>query len=146
MIPAAGTPPYLAVSVFGHALTGPANILRTMKSAGVKSFICESSLGIGSAAGRGGVFATLIVYPMILPFYSFDKLRQEKLIEESDLDWTLVRPAALTNGAAGGQYRHGPKAGSYFLPVRISRADVATLMLQELTDDRYLGSAVGLCH
>ena len=125
---------------------GTANILRAMKSAGVNRFICESSLGIGSTAGRGGVIATLIVYPMILPFYSFDKLRQEKLIEESDLDWVIVRPAALTNGAARGQYHHGPKAGNYFLPVRISRADVAAFMLQQLTDDRYLGSAVGLCY
>ncbi len=125
---------------------GTANILRTMQSAGVNRFICESSLGIGSTAGRGGVFATLIVYPMILPFYSFDKLRQEKLIEESDLDWVIVRPAALTNGAARGHYRHGPKAGNYFLPVRISRSDVAAFMLQQLTDDRYLGSAVGLCY
>lgn len=124
---------------------GTANILRAMKSAGVHRFICESSLGIGSTAGRGGVIATLFVYPIILPFYSWDKLRQEKLIEDSDLDWVIVRPAALTNGAARGQYRHGPKAGNYFLPVRISRADVAAFMLQQLTDDRYLGSAVGLC-
>jgi len=125
---------------------GTANILRAMQSAGVDRFICESSLGIGSTAGRGGVFATLFVYPIILPFYSWDKLRQEKLIEESDLDWVIVRPAALTNGAARGQYRHGPKAGSYLLPVRISRADVAAFMLQQLSDDRYLGSAVGLCY
>lgn len=125
---------------------GTANILGAMKTAGVQRFICESSLGIGSTAGRGGVFATFFVYPIILPFYSWDKRRQEKLIEESDLDWVIVRPAALTNGAARGQYRHGPKAGSYFLPVRISRADVAAFMLQQVTDDRYLGRAVGLSY
>ena len=125
---------------------GTANILRAMKNARVQRFICESSLGIGSTAGRGGVFATLFVYPIILPFYSWDKLRQEKLIEESDLDWVIVRPAALTNGAARGKYRYGPKAENYFLPVRISRADVAAFMLQQLSDDRFLGSAVGLCY
>ena len=113
-----------------------------MQSAGVNRFICESSLGVGSTAGRGGVFATLVVYPMILPFYSFDKLRQEKLIEESDLDWVIVRPAALTNGAARGEFRHGPKAGSYLLPVRISRADCRRLHVPT-TDRRSLSRQCG---
>ncbi len=125
---------------------GTANLLRAMKSAGVPRLICESSLGVGSTAGRGGVFATLFVYPIILPFYAWDKLRQEKLIEESDLDWVIVRPAALTNGAARGKYRSGPKAGNYLLHASISRADVAAFMLQQLSDDRFLGSAVGLCY
>jgi uncharacterized protein YbjT (DUF2867 family) len=125
---------------------GTANILRAMQSAGVARFICESSLAIGNTAGRGGLLATFFLYPLILPFYVWDKLRQEKLIEESDLDWVIVRPAALTNGAARGQYLHGPNVGSYVLPVRISRADVAAFMLQQLTDDTYLGSATGLCY
>ena len=125
---------------------GTANILRAMQSAGVGRFICESSLAIGNTAGRGGLLATFLVYPLILPFYMWDKLRQEKLIEESDLDWVIVRPAALTNGVARGQYRHGPNVGSYILPVRFSRADVAAFMLQQLTDDTYLGRATGLCY
>lgn len=125
---------------------GTANILRAMQSGGVGRFICESSLGIGNSAGRVGPLATLFVYPLILPFYAWDKLRQEKLIEESDLDWVIVRPAALTNGAARGRYRHGPKVGSYLLPVRISRADVADFMLRQLTDDHYLGSAPGVSY
>ena len=125
---------------------GTANILRAMENAGVARFICETSLAIGNTAGRGGLVATFIVYPLILPFYMWDKLRQEKLIEESDLDWVIVRPAALTNGAARGRFRHGPNVGSYVLPVRISRADVAAFMLRQLTDDAYLGSATGLCY
>ena len=125
---------------------GTANILRAMQSANVPRLICESSLALGNSAGRGGLIATFFLYPLILPFYVWDKLRQEKLIEESDLDWVIVRPASLTNGPARGQYRHGPEVGSYLMPVRIARADVAAFMLQQLTDDRYLGSAVGLCY
>jgi putative NADH-flavin reductase len=125
---------------------GTANILRAMQSAGVARLICESSLGIGNSAGRAGPLATLFAYPLILPFYVWDKLRQEKLIAESDLDWVIVRPAALTNGRARGEYRHGLEAGSYFLPVRIARADVADFMLRQLTDDHYLGSAPGVCY
>lgn len=125
---------------------GTANILRAMQNCGVARFICESSLGIGNSAGRVGPLATLFVYPLILPFYAWDKLRQEKLIEESDLDWVIVRPAALTNGAARGQYRQGPNVGSYLRPVRIARADVADFMLRQLTDNHDLGSAPGVCY
>lgn len=125
---------------------GTANVIRAMQSAGVSRLICESSLGVGSTAGRVGPIGTLFVYPLILPFYVWDKLRQEKLIEESDLDWVIARPAALISGAARGQYRHGPDVGSYLLPVSVSRADVADFMLQQLTDDRYLGTAAGICY
>ena len=125
---------------------GTANIVRAMQDAKVPRLVCESSLALGNSTGRGGLIATFFVYPLILPFYVWDKLRQEKIIEESDLDWIIVRPAALTNGAARGQYQHGPNVGSYVLPVRISRADVADFMLRQLHDDQYLGSAVGLSY
>ncbi len=125
---------------------GTANIVRAMKSAGVPRLVCESALAIGNTAGRGGLVATFFLYPLLLPFYMWDKLRQEKVVEESDLDWVIARPAALTNGPARGQYQHGRNVGSYIMPMRISRADVASFMLKQLRDDTYLGTAVGLCY
>jgi len=125
---------------------GTANIIQAMQSANVPRLICESSLGVGSTSGQVGLIGNLFVYPLILPFYSWDKLRQEKIIEESDLDWVIIRPAKLTDGAARGQYRHGPEVGGYFMPVSIARADVAAFMLEQLRNDRYLGSAVGICY
>jgi putative NADH-flavin reductase len=124
---------------------GTGNILRAMKSRGVSRFICESSLGVGDAVGRLGLPATFLFVPLILPFYFWDRLRQENLIEESDVDWIIVRPATLTNGPARGDYRHGPKVGSYIVPKRVSRADVADFMLKQLTDDTYLGQATAVC-
>lgn len=125
---------------------GTGNILRAMKGCHVARFICESSLGVGNTAGRLGLPATFLFVPMILPFYLWDRVRQEKLIEESDTDWIIVRPAALTNGSARGSYRHGPNVGSYIWPNRISRADVADFMLKQLNDDTYLGTAPGVCY
>ena len=66
-------------------------------------------------------------------------------MEEGDCDWVIVRPATLTNGAARGEYQHGD-VGSYFLPTRVSRADVADFMLNQLHDDFYLGTAPGICY
>jgi uncharacterized protein YbjT (DUF2867 family) len=123
---------------------GMRNILRAMKACDVPRLICETALGIGNSVGRLGLPHTFFILPLILPFYMWDKLRQEQLIAASDRDWVIVRPGVLTNGDARGSYRHGPKVGSYLWPVKISRADVAGFMLKQLTDDAYVGEAPGV--
>lgn len=123
---------------------GTRHLLRSMEAHGVPRFVCETSLGIGSSAGRMGLYYTLFVIPTVLPFYFWDKARQERLIAESRTAWTIVRPGALNNGPRRGRYRDG-NVGSYFGTVGISRADVAAFMLDQLDDDRYLNAATGVC-
>ena len=123
---------------------GTRNILRAMKTCNVPRLICETSLGIGSAVGRGGLFNTLFVIPFILPFYFWDKVRQEEIIAESDRDWVIVRPGHLTNKAARGRYRHDLNLGHFVVGPSIARADVADFMLKQLTNDDYLGTAVAV--
>ena len=91
-----------------------------------------------------GLYYTLFVIPVILPFYFWDKTRQERLIAASNTDWVIVRPAVLTNGRKRGSYRSGPRIGSFLWTVRISRADVADFMLMQLTDDANLRTAPGV--
>ena len=62
---------------------GTRNILRAMEAHGVQRLVCETSLGIGDSAGRMGLYYTLFVIPAILPFYFWDKTRQERVIAES---------------------------------------------------------------
>lgn len=126
---------------------GTRNLLQAMETHSVPRFICETSLGIGSSAGRMGLYYTFFTLPVILPFYFWDKTRQEQLIARSDTAWTIVRPGVLTNGAKRGDYRHGTGSdiGSYLWTVRISRADVAEFMLDQLTETAYLGAAPGVC-
>jgi putative NADH-flavin reductase len=123
---------------------GMRNILRAMKSCGVPRLICETALGLGNAAGRLGLPGTFFMVPLVLPFYFWDKARQEDLVMASDRDWIIVRPGMLKNGPARGTYRYGPDAGNYFWPFPISRADVAAFMLKQLRDDTYLGLAPGI--
>jgi nucleoside-diphosphate-sugar epimerase len=123
---------------------GMRNILRAMNACDVPRLICETALGIGNSVGRLGLPHTFFILPLILPFYMWDKLRQEEVITASDRDWVIVRPGVLTNGEARGSYRHGPRVGSYLWPVKISRADVADFMLKQLTDDTYVGVAPGV--
>jgi putative NADH-flavin reductase len=124
---------------------GTRNILRAMEAHGVPRLVCETSLGIGDSAGRLGLYYTLFIIPVILPFYFWDKTRQEKLIVASRVEWVIVRPGVLTNGDKRGRSRHGRDVGSFLMTVRISRADVADFMLNQLASETYLRAAPGVC-
>lgn len=123
---------------------GTRNILRVMDGHGVRRLVCTTSLGIGDSCGRLGLLYTLFVIPMILPFYFWDKARQERLIAASSAEWIIVRPGALTDGDRRGRLRQGRGAGNPLWTVRVSRADVAAFMLDQLESDTHLRSAPGV--
>ncbi len=124
---------------------GTRNILRAMEAHGVPRFICETSLGLGDSAGRMGLYYSFFVIPVVLPFYFWDKTRQERMVAASSRDWVIVRPGTLTNGKRRGRLRHGHHVGSFLWTVRVSRADVADFMLNQLASDEYLRAAPGVC-
>jgi nucleoside-diphosphate-sugar epimerase len=123
---------------------GTRNLLRSMETNAVPRLVCETSLGIGDSAWRMGLSYSLFVIPVVLQFYFWDKTRQERAIASSSRDWVVVRPGALTNGPARGDYRHGSGVGSFLRTVRISRADVAGFMLRQLVEDTCLGTSPGV--
>ncbi len=123
---------------------GTRNIMDAMSKNQVKRFICITSLGINDSRFKLGLYYTFFTIPVILFFYFLDKSKQEKLIMESDLDWTIVRPGQLTNGKLRTNYHHDVKAGHYLLTKMISRASVAHFMLENLESDIYLQKAVGV--
>ncbi|TIS64764.1 MAG: hypothetical protein E5W93_02005 [Mesorhizobium sp.] len=85
-----------------------------------------------------------IVAPLVLRHEVADHEAKERLIAQSDLDWTIVRPPKLGNGPATGRFRHGDgiRAGS-LLPT-LARADVAAFMLAQVSDTTYSRKAVTL--
>lgn len=123
---------------------GTGNLLQAMRAEGARRLVCETSLGIGGSAGRMGLYYTFFVIPAILPFYFWDKTRQERAIAASGLEWVIVRPGALTNGPPRGSCRHGPQAGGFVRTRSIARSDVAAFMLDRLGSDDYLRDAAGI--
>jgi putative NADH-flavin reductase len=113
------------------------HIIDAMKEHGVSRLICLSAYGASETKDTA-------LYSKVLRFFIGkrveDKDRQEELIRGSGLDWVLVRPPLLTNGARRGRYRAG-----FDIPVMlfssVSRADVAEFMLRQLTGDAYLRQA-----
>lgn len=123
---------------------GTRNVLRAMEAHSVRRIVCETTLSLGNSAGRLGLKYTLFNTPVILPFYFWDKTRQETVIAASAAEWVIVRPGELTNGPRTGTYRQGNDVGSYIATVKVSRADVAEFMLNQLSDNPNLRKAVGI--
>ncbi len=137
------------ISALGHSRPSPggqdlhpgaSHIIDAMTAAGVSRLIWISSHGVGDGRGRSGFVFERIFVPLRLRAEFADKERQEALVRASDLDWTIVRPARLTNGPATRRLRAQPR-----LPVSIrdsiSRADVAEFVLTELEHGSHLRSA-----
>ena len=142
--------PILAILLLSWRKTilseGTRNIVRAMERAGIKRFVCESSLGVGDSKWKLGVVHNLVAIPLFLRNILADKEAQEQIIASSSLDWVIVRPAALTNGPQRNFYRAGSDVGHWFFPSRISRSDVAAFMLKQLTDGEYLRTTPGLAY
>jgi len=112
-------------------------LVAAMTRADVRRLVCISALGVGDSRNHGGFVFDRLFQPLLLgPAYK-DKERQEAAIRASSLDWVVVRPAMLTNGAARGRIRAttdlaGVNGG------KIARADVAQFVLEQLTTDTWL--------
>ena len=125
---------------------GTQHLIDAMRRHGVRRLVVETALGVGETWWQMGLYYTLFVRVVILPFYFLDKRRQEAVVRQSGLEWTLVRPGALNNGPRRGTFRQGPRVGHWLWTVGISRADVAAFMLDQLTDARQVGAAVGIAY
>lgn len=70
-----------------------------------------------------------------------DKARMEELIHASDTDWTLLRPAVISEGPRTGRYRTGPGLRLGYTS-KISYADLAAFMLSRVTGEDLIRQAV----
>jgi len=116
---------------------GMPNIVRAMQAAGVRRLVCLSSMGIGDSRDMLPFLSRYVLVPLFMRQGFAEHELQEACVKRSGTDWTIVRPAALTNGARTGVYRHGLVADQS-IKRKISRADVADFMLKQLVENTYL--------
>lgn len=107
---------------------GTRNVIDAMHEAGVNRLIVVSSIGVGDSKGHGGFFFDKILHPLYMKRILRDKERQEKLVRDSDLDWTIVRPGFLTYGRKRQKYKVF-KSMEGVMAKHISRKDVADFLL-----------------
>ena len=116
---------------------GTQQIINAMKNQGVGRLICLSTLGAGDSYRYLNFFWKYVMFGLLLKNTLTDHEQQEALVRNSDLDWTIVRPAAYTDGPQTNAYRHGDEIGKN-LKLKISRADVASFILKGLDNNFYL--------
>ena len=69
-----------------------------------------------------------------------DKSRQEKVIKQSGLYWTIARPGVLLNGAQTWRYKV-LREPSEWLNGIIARANVADFLVKQIEDRSFIGAA-----
>jgi|SRR5579859_1493919 len=134
------------VSVYSQ---GMANIVQAMRQGGVRRLVCVSSSAADAETryhdSGGGFFFEKIMKPLIIntmgrTMYA-DMARMEKLVMDSQLDWTIVRPSGLFATLAVTDYKVAETVirGTY-----TSRADLADCMLKQATSDRNVRKIVAV--
>lgn len=126
------------VQVFSR---GTQFLLAAMDRHHVRRLICVTGIGAGDSKGHGGFLYDRIVQPMLMKSIYDDKDRQETQIRDSALDWTIVRPAALTNGPATGLYQTLTETYDGRAR-RLSRADVAEFIVANLAAPEFVRKTV----
>jgi putative NADH-flavin reductase len=109
---------------------GVANMIKAMQSARVHRLFCVSASGLEPGPLWQRLIAKPILWLVLKEMYS-DLVRMEEVVKRSNVDWTILRPVAFTNGPRTGHYqvalnRH--LSGGLF----ISRADIADYIIRQL--------------
>lgn len=112
-------------------------LVAAMKQAGVKRLISVTGFGAGDSRRHIGCLQR-IPFSLFLGRAYDDKDIQERLIQESGLQWVIVRPTILTNGSRTGRY-HVLAAPREWRNGFISRADVADFIVGQVETFDYAG-------
>ena len=128
---------------------GTKNIIDAMKKANINRLICQTSLGFDDSKEVlkcTSFFFKNIVVPYILKSTFSEHSLQEKAIKQSGLNWTIVRPGNLANGKKTEKYKSAFSYSDTTLKVKISRADVAHLMLKQLSNNDNFQKTIGISY
>lgn len=122
---------------------GTRAVVRAMEQAGGGRLVCQSTIGVGSSRANLDLWWKYVMFGALLrPAYG-DHVRQERVVEASDLAWTIVRPSAFADQSPG-PVRHGFGPGEDGLRLKIGRDDVAAFLLAQVDDATYLHRAVSV--
>jgi putative NADH-flavin reductase len=119
---------------------GITNIIIAMKKSNLKHIIAISGIGMGEPKEYSWFVRNIVVeliYKKTARFQYEDVIKMEKILEESNLDWVILRPTAYTNGKRRGKY-HLSTDSKYGTRWYISRADVADCMLNLAEGKNYI--------
>ena len=114
-------------------------LVAAMTAKTVKRLICVTGFGAGDSRASIG-FLQRAPFQIVFGRAYDDKTRQEDLIKQSGLDWTIARPGVLFNGPKSSRYKVLRDPSSWRNGI-ISRASVADFLVKQIEDRTYFSAA-----
>lgn len=124
-------------------IDGVGHIVSAMTAQGVRRLVYQSFIGVPDSRAAVG-FALGRIAPLLLRHEIADHVTKESLVRGSGLDWTIVRPPKLTEGAYTGTYRAAEQITTRKPIPMLSRADAADFILRSLGDRKTVGTVIRL--
>src|SRR5512141_2589180 len=118
--------------------TAAKNIVAAMRKHGIRRLISTTGAGVPQPEDQPKVADRLVntMLNLLQKNFVLDASASVKVIQASDLDWTIVRFPRVMDGAHTGRYRVayiGKDSGT-----QISRGDGADFVLRELTEKKWV--------
>ena len=115
-------------------------VIAAMTRSGVRRVLVTSSVGVGDSLANG-TLGLRVLLKTFLRGSTADKAAMEGAVTSSGLDWTIARPAILTDKPATDTVRtFDPATGEKAR--RISRVDLAAWLVAQLDDSDNVRRAV----
>jgi putative NADH-flavin reductase len=109
---------------------GIGNVIHAMTLHGVRCLVVMTAAGVFARSDKNiSLGFRAMIATVLKPVYD-DMERLEQRVAASDLDWTIVRPVGLSDAEQSGHYRLSLDGSMLRKATRVSRADVAALMLK----------------
>jgi putative NADH-flavin reductase len=114
------------------------NMINAMKKHGVRRIVSTTGAGIRQVEDQPKFIDRFISFllNLLAKQVVLDSVANVKVIQASDLDWTIVRFPRLMDGPHTGNYRVGYVDQSS--SAQLSRADAADFVLKELIEKKWL--------
>jgi len=123
---------------------GTQNVVDAMQQNGVSRLICQTTLGAQESWSNLNFFWKRIMFgALIRPIFKDHEL-QESIVQESALDWTIVRPSAFKDKPGNGDYLVDIDPSVKNLKLTIAKSEIAEFLVSQLTDYSYIKRAVGI--
>ncbi|MGP1358133.1 NAD(P)-dependent oxidoreductase [Roseicyclus sp.] len=123
---------------------GTLNVIRAMQAHGPRRLVVQSTLGARDSRNMLNFWWKRVMFGLLLaPVYRDHEL-QERLVEASGLDWTIVRPSAFTDAPTRRPALEDPAPGPRGLDLKVARSDLARLLGRLVAGRAHLHRAVAL--
>lgn len=113
------------------------NVITCMRQEGISRVIIISAWGVGESRAEIPSWFRWFVDNSSIKYPYMDHEEQERLLKESNLNWTIIRPSGLTNVMNGREvlisFRGEPRPR-----LSISRKKVASFMMDVLDKNLYI--------